>query len=122
MGTALRAIGGIERALIYGSWAARAHGVPGPRPVGDIDVLVLGDPDRDRLYAALEPVEHRLGRPVQVTIRNERWLESGTGSFHDTIVGKPMVDVDVQQAESLPTHTTATSSTADASSSTAIKS
>jgi predicted nucleotidyltransferase len=75
---------GITDAYIYGSWAARHAGQPGHRPVADIDVLVLGKPDRDRLYDALGTAEKRLGRPVQATIRDSGWLDSGSGSFHQT--------------------------------------
>ena len=46
-----RGVRGISAAYVYGSWAARHAGQPGERPVGDIDVLVLGEPDRDQLYA-----------------------------------------------------------------------
>ena len=59
---------GIEVAYIYGSWADRWSGAQGDRPVGDIDTLVLGAPDRDSLYAALSGAEEQLGRPVQVTV------------------------------------------------------
>jgi len=88
---ALRDVDGITAAYIYGSWAARHEGQAGQRPVGDIDVLVLGDPDRDQLYAALSAAEQRLARPVQATIRNRAWLESGTGAFHDTITSRPLL-------------------------------
>ena len=84
---------GIAQAYVYGSWAARYQGRNGPRPVGDIDVLILGDPDRDQLYTALSNAETRLGRPVQGTIREPGWLESGTGAFHDTLTSRPMVRV-----------------------------
>jgi DNA-binding transcriptional ArsR family regulator len=87
----LRDVGGITAAYIYGSWAARHEGQPGQRPVGDIDVLVLGAPDRDQLYATLSAAERRLGRPVQATIRDRAWLESGTGAFHDTITSRPLL-------------------------------
>lgn len=93
LAAALDGIDGIERALVYGSWAARYRGEQGKRPVGDIDVLVLGEPDRDAVYQAASEVEARLGRPVQVTIRDAGWIESGTGSFHDTVRGGPLVDV-----------------------------
>jgi hypothetical protein len=46
---ALRDVEGIDGAYIYGSWAARHAGEPGSRSVGDIEVLVLGRPDRDQL-------------------------------------------------------------------------
>ena len=88
---ALRDVNGITAAYIYGSWAARHEGQPGQRPVGDIDVLVLGNPDRDQLYAALSTAEQRLARPVQATIRDTDWLESGSGAFHDTITSRPLL-------------------------------
>lgn len=87
----LAGVGGIESALVFGSWAARHAGQGGPRPVGDIDVLVLGDPDRDALYGAAGRAEQRLGRPVQVTVRCASWLESGSGSFYDTVTSRPML-------------------------------
>ena len=90
---ALGPIQGIAEAFVYGSWAARYQGSIGPRPVGDIDVLILGNPDRDQLYTALSDAEKRLGRPVQATIREPGWLETGTGTFHDTVASRPVVKV-----------------------------
>ena len=87
-------VGGISAAYVYGSWAARHAGQSGERPVGDIDVLVLGEPDRDQLYEAARVAEERLGLPVQVTIREVSWLESGSGSFHQTVTGRPMPRLD----------------------------
>jgi DNA-binding transcriptional ArsR family regulator len=87
----LRGIDGVSEAAVFGSWAARQAGEPGARPVGDIDLLVLGEPDRDALYAALRDAEARLGRPIEVTIRRSEWLESGTGSFHDTVATGPLL-------------------------------
>lgn len=88
---ALSGVAGIEEAYLYGSWAARHAGQPGPRPVGDIDVLILGAPDRDELYEALGVAERRLGRPVQATLREPGWLQSGSGSFHDTVNDRPLL-------------------------------
>jgi hypothetical protein len=88
---ALSGVKGANEAFVYGSWAARHAGELGDRPVGDIDLLILGQPDRDALYAALAPAEERLGRPIQVTIREAGWLESGTGSFHETVTTRPML-------------------------------
>jgi DNA-binding transcriptional ArsR family regulator len=90
---ALRQVSGIDEAYIYGSWAARHEGHPGPRPVADIDVLILGAPDRDQLYAALAAAEIRLGRPVQATIRDPGWLSSGSGSFHESVTSRPMLQL-----------------------------
>ena len=87
----LRRVPGVDEAYIYGSWAARHEGQSGQRPVGDIDVLVLGDPDRDQLYEALSAAEERLGRPVQATVRDAGWLRSGSGSFHQSVTSRPML-------------------------------
>ena len=101
-GRELCGIAGINQAFVYGSWAARFSGESGVRPVGDIDLLVLGEPDRDALYAALGRVEIRLGRPVQVSIRRQHWLTHGHGSFHDTIARRPLVPIDFTQADTTP--------------------
>lgn len=90
---ALEGIGGVDEAYIYGSWAARWHGEPGTRPVADIDLLVLGHPDRNRLYAATHEVGLVVGRDIQAQIRAPGWLQHGSGSFHDTVVNRPMVMV-----------------------------
>jgi DNA-binding transcriptional ArsR family regulator len=89
----LRLVKGIDRVFVFGSWAARHAARSGPRPVADIDLLVLGKPDRDELYAALSAAEERLGRPVQATIRDGDWLDSGSGSFHETVVSRPMLEI-----------------------------
>jgi DNA-binding MarR family transcriptional regulator len=59
--------------VIYGSWARRYHGQPGPEPA-DIDVMVIGQPVRDAVYAAADRATHRLGIPVNTTVRSpEAW-------------------------------------------------
>jgi predicted nucleotidyltransferase len=88
---ALRGVEGLDEAYVYGSWAARHSGEPGRWPVGDIDVLVLGEPDRDRLFEAVSAAEQRLGRPVQATVREPGWLDAGSGSFHETVTSWPML-------------------------------
>jgi predicted nucleotidyltransferase len=90
---ALQPVNGIAAAYIFGSWAARHEGRTGQRPVGDIDVLILGEPERDQLYAVLSGVEERLGRPVQATIRGADWLETGSGAFHDTVTSRPLLQL-----------------------------
>jgi len=56
-------------------------------------VLVLGEPDRDSLYAVVERVEARLGRPVLLTVRDSDWLDVGDGSFYETVRSRPMVPI-----------------------------
>lgn len=92
---AVRGVEGIDEAYIFGSWAARHAGERGARPVGDIDLLVLGAVDRDVLYEAVHVAERRLGREIQVTVREPGWLEQGSGSFHDTVMSRPMLGLDL---------------------------
>lgn len=96
LGEAVLMVEGIDEAYIFGSWASRHAGERGVRPVGDIDLLVLGRPDRDSLYDAVHVAERRLGREVQVTVRDAGWLEQGSGSFHDTVVSRPMLSLDIR--------------------------
>lgn len=103
LGQVLNDIGGIDSAYIYGSWATRYSGEQGDRPVGDIDLLVLGSPDRDEVYAAASSAEQRLGRAVQVTIRSVDWLTGGSGTFHDTVAGRPIVPVPLTPTRTVPT-------------------
>lgn len=102
IGAALDRVPGIEEAFIFGSWAARYHELQGPRPVGDIDLLILGDPDRDALYETTARTAAQLGREVQVTIRKPGWLTTGTGTFHDTVTSRPLVTVPLDRAEPQP--------------------
>ncbi|WP_420610499.1 winged helix-turn-helix transcriptional regulator [Candidatus Poriferisodalis sp.] len=95
---ALDGVVGIEAAYVFGSWAARLHGVSGRRPVNDIDVLVLGEPDRGELYRALSGVEERLGRPVNVVIRDSEWLQDGSGGFHATVTERPVVAIEIKKS------------------------
>ena len=67
---------GVEELLIFGSWAARYHGEAGPPP-GDVDVIVVGRPDRDDLYDAANRAQGRLGREVNpVLVSTQRWQEA----------------------------------------------
>ena len=51
-------VDGIGDLYVYGSWAARAAGEPGRTP-NEIDVFVLGRPDRDDVNDAATRVKRR---------------------------------------------------------------
>ncbi|MGF1661215.1 MAG: ArsR family transcriptional regulator [Kineosporiaceae bacterium] len=72
-------VDGVDEILLFGSWAARYSGEPGPPP-RDVDVLVIGTPDRDALHEAARRAEGRLHREVNVTLRSrERWKNDDDG-------------------------------------------
>jgi len=83
---------GIEAAFLFGSWAARYEGQPGRAPA-DIDVLVIGDLDRDDLDEAAQRAGTRLARQVSVTIRSPQWWREGGDGFHAEVTGRPLVPV-----------------------------
>ncbi|WP_283138234.1 ArsR family transcriptional regulator [Rhizohabitans arisaemae] len=70
------AIRKVDAVAVFGSWATRYQGEPGPPP-NDIDVLVVGRPTRADVYDAAERVERRIGMPVNpVLITRDRWREA----------------------------------------------
>ncbi|MEI4273708.1 ArsR family transcriptional regulator [Klenkia sp. LSe6-5] len=93
---ALSDVPGVQRAFIYGSWAARYSGEPGPPPA-DVDVLVVGDADPDDLYDIARAVEGRLGRPVDIRrVRSSTWNDGGTQDpFLASLRSRPLVELDL---------------------------
>lgn len=90
LGEELAGLAGIEAAAIFGSWAARVSGEPGPAPA-DIDLLVIGRPDRDDLHEAVGRARTRLGRDINtVTLSADRWL-ARDDPFLAQVSARPMV-------------------------------
>jgi hypothetical protein len=83
---------GVDAMYIYGSWAARYRGEPGSAP-NDVDVLVIGRPDRDDVYDAARRAERRLGREVNVTQRTRKQWESATDGFSEHVRASARVEV-----------------------------
>lgn len=70
------ALEGVDQVVIYGSWARRFHGQVGREPA-DVDVMVIGSPDRDDVFLAAERAERRLEVPVNTTVRSSTaWKEA----------------------------------------------
>jgi predicted nucleotidyltransferase len=88
----LQSIEGIEKAFLFGSWAARYAGEAGRSPA-DLDLLVIGAPDRDDLDDAAQRAEGRLAREVNVTIRSPDWWREGTDGFHADVTRRPLVPI-----------------------------
>ena len=74
-------IQGAEAVLLIGSWAARYLGEAGRAP-NDVDVLVIGDADRDLVDDAAQRVEERIGMPVQATVRTHSQWRSERRELH----------------------------------------
>ncbi|RYE81911.1 MAG: MarR family transcriptional regulator [Hyphomicrobiales bacterium] len=90
----LESVAGIEKAYIYGSWAARRLGEEGPPP-GDIDVLAVGSASRSDLYSAAAAATRRLNREVSIRGVSPASWESAPDSFLRTVQERPLIELDL---------------------------
>jgi predicted nucleotidyltransferase len=94
---ALGRLRGVDRALIYGSWARRYHGEAGPLPQ-DVDLLVIGAANVDALRAETESASRTLSRDVNVTVLTKiEWDRSRTG-FITQLKSAPLVELNLAGA------------------------
>jgi hypothetical protein len=93
----------ITLAFIYGSWAARYLGEPGPVP-GDVDVLIVGTADRDDLDEIARAAQERLGRPVEIRrVRPAAWASPDPGdTFLASVRERPLVQLSVRDQKVSP--------------------
>ncbi len=98
---ALAELVGVREAYIYGSWAARYNGEPGPPPA-DVDVLVVGEPDPDGLFDLAEDVSRRLRRDVNVhRVSAEAWAAARADDpFLTSVRERPLVSLNLGQEAS----------------------
>lgn len=96
----LTAQSGVCSAYIYGSWAARYSGEPGPIP-GDVDVLVVGTADRDDLDDVALAAQERLGRPVDVRrVAPADWAEPEPGNaFLASVRQRPLIELPLARCQ-----------------------
>jgi len=92
IGEELAGVDGVDSVYLFGSWAARYAGQRGRAPA-DIDVLVVGRPDRDEVDEAAQKAGKRLGQEVNVTIRSALWWREGSDGFHAEVTRRPLVTV-----------------------------
>jgi DNA-binding transcriptional ArsR family regulator len=84
---------GLRSAVIFGSYAARAKGIPGPAPE-DIDVAVIvadDDYDIDGVYDACEKASGRVRREVRPMLTTVAAWESD--DFFDGIRNGPTIEL-----------------------------
>jgi DNA-binding transcriptional ArsR family regulator len=96
LGELLAAVGGVDEAYVYGSWAARYAGEQGPPP-RDIDVLIVGAADEDDLADAARAAEQRLGREVNVHQVSARAWGSGNDPFLTSVRARPLYPIDLSE-------------------------
>jgi DNA-binding transcriptional ArsR family regulator len=88
----------VDRAFIYGSWAARYNGEPGPVPA-DVDVLVIEDADPDELDERGRAAEAVLRRQVNIRrVRPTTW-NSQEDPFVTTVRARPLVELHIDTEE-----------------------
>lgn len=80
------------KVAIFGSWAARWAGRPGPVP-RDVDVLVVGDVDPTEAWEAAAAATGRLGMEVDVVVRTAaEWEDDPTG-FAEQVKTSPLIEL-----------------------------
>jgi hypothetical protein len=92
----LSEVEGVGQAYIYGSWAARYLGEPGPVPK-DVDVLAVGTASDDDLYQVARLAEVRLGREVNISgVRPQYWeAPDPADSFMRHVKERPLVELEL---------------------------
>lgn len=77
--------------MIFGSYARGTE-----KPDSDVDLLVIGSPDRDELTDRLERAGHQVGRPLNEVVMSPEELEArrarGDG-FVASIDAGPIIEV-----------------------------
>jgi predicted nucleotidyltransferase len=82
----------VEQLYIFGSWAARHAGEQGPTP-HDVDVLIIGTPNRDEVYEAARRAQQRLGREVNTTLRDAGQWKGAQDGFARQLRASPLVEI-----------------------------
>jgi predicted nucleotidyltransferase len=101
VGRELARIEGIERAYLFGSWAARYVGEEGPDPA-DIDVIAIGEPSQLAVARAERELLGRLGREVNVTIVSPEAWEGAESGFLQQVRERPLVPVHLVDSNEQP--------------------
>lgn len=89
---AFRVVPGVYRVVLYGSWAARYLGEPGPPP-RDVDVLVVGTADRAAVYEAAEAAERVLRLPVNPVLASPKRFAAKDDTLMRQVNASPTVTV-----------------------------
>jgi hypothetical protein len=91
---ALRGVPGVQQAFIGGSWAARYNGEPGPFP-HDVDVIVIGKPNRDDVTEAVVEALRGIGHDGQVIFRSTTAWRDAKDAFTRTAKDGALVELTI---------------------------
>jgi len=90
----VQGLANLKEVYIYGSWAARIQGHPGPDPQ-DVDVLLIGEISMRQTAELSSQASLTLGRPVnQVLVSSKDW-EEASSSFLKTVKSSPLLKIEV---------------------------
>jgi hypothetical protein len=92
LSTALAGLNGVEQAFVYGSWAARHLGEPGEAP-NDLDLLIVGSPNRPALARLVRELGRQLGYEVNPTVVPGKDWEKKTSGFLRSLARGPLVEI-----------------------------
>lgn len=87
----------LERAAIFGSFAARLAGEPGPPP-GDIDLLLVGQITFEDAYDLAHLASLELGIEVNPVVRHPDEWDHDTTGFATSVREGPVIDLLDQDA------------------------
>lgn len=97
LAAALGGVDGVEEAHVFGSWAARYVGEPGPPP-RDVDVLVVGDAPLREVRRACRAVEDDLSVEVNpVVVDRKRWTTNKRDPFIEQVRSEPLVAIPLER-------------------------
>lgn len=83
----LAGVPGIKEAHIFGSWARRYDGLPGDPP-RDVDLVVIGEPDVDTVYAACQRAAQTISQEVNpVVLTQKEWKQKRSGFLREIQAG-----------------------------------
>ncbi|MBP9051108.1 MAG: ArsR family transcriptional regulator [Ilumatobacteraceae bacterium] len=86
-------VDGVERVMVFGSWARRHLGEPGPTP-RDIDVLVIGTPDEYVVTSVCLDLSGQYGIEVSpMIVDSDEFASRGRNPILDQITSGPLVEV-----------------------------
>jgi predicted nucleotidyltransferase len=90
----LERLEGVDEAYLFGSWARRYEGEPGAAP-GDIDFVIIGEPDVDEVYEACREAGAILGQEVNPVILTQQEWRGRRSGFVREIRSGPLVAIGV---------------------------